>query len=87
MELMVAATFFSSGSTLIATEKDGRRCYGVEIDAIYVDLVVRRYEEVPAKGSLLEQSDQMATEGLCRYSFEGLRRLWCASMIGGLRCL
>lgn len=30
-----------SGSTLIAAERTGRRCYGVEIDPHYVDLIVR----------------------------------------------
>jgi DNA modification methylase len=43
---IVLDPFLGSGSTLIAAERTGRRCYGVEIDPRYVDLIVRRYEEV-----------------------------------------
>ena len=43
---VVLDPFLGSGSTLIAAERTGRRCYGVEIDPHYVDLIVRRYEEV-----------------------------------------
>jgi DNA modification methylase len=35
--------FLGSGSTLIAAESLGRKCYGVEIDPKYVDGIVRRY--------------------------------------------
>jgi DNA modification methylase len=35
--------FLGSGSTLIAAEGLGRRCYGLEIDPRYVDVIVRRY--------------------------------------------
>jgi DNA modification methylase len=29
---------------VIAAERTGRRCYGLEIDPIYVDVVVRRWQ-------------------------------------------
>ncbi len=35
--------FLGSGSTLMAAENTGRRCFGMEIDPKYVDAVVRRY--------------------------------------------
>lgn len=35
--------FLGSGSTLIAAENTGRKCYGMEIDPKYVDAVVKRY--------------------------------------------
>ena len=35
--------FLGSGSTLIAAERLGRMCYGIEIDPHYCDAVVRRY--------------------------------------------
>jgi len=41
---IVLDTFLGSGSTLIAAEDVGRVCYGVEIDPLYVDLVIRRWE-------------------------------------------
>ncbi len=34
--------FLGSGSTLIACERAGRRCFGLEIDPRYVDVAVRR---------------------------------------------
>jgi DNA modification methylase len=41
---IVIDPFLGSGSTLIAAEKTGRGCRGVEIDPLYVDVIVRRYE-------------------------------------------
>ena len=36
--------FGGSGSTLIACEQTGRRAFLVEIDALYCDVIVRRWE-------------------------------------------
>ena len=33
-----------SGSTLIAADKTGRVCRGIELDPLYVDVIIRRYE-------------------------------------------
>lgn len=41
--------FLGSGSTLIACEKSGRRCRGIEIEPKYVDVVVRRWEAFTGK--------------------------------------
>ena len=40
---VVADLFLGSGSTLIASEKTGRICYGMELDPKYVDVIVQRY--------------------------------------------
>lgn len=37
--------FLGSGSTLIACERLGRRCYAIELEPRYVDVAVRRWEE------------------------------------------
>jgi len=37
--------FGGSGSTLIACEQAGRRCYMMEVDALYCDVIVRRWEQ------------------------------------------
>jgi len=37
--------FGGSGSTLIACEQTGRRCYAMEIDALYCDVIVQRWEQ------------------------------------------
>lgn len=36
--------FLGSGTTLIAAEKVGRVCFGLELDPLYVDLIVRRFQ-------------------------------------------
>jgi DNA modification methylase len=36
--------FLGSGSTLIAAERTGRCCYGIELDPIYVDTAIKRWE-------------------------------------------
>jgi DNA modification methylase len=33
-----------SGSTLVACENTGRACRGVELDPLYVDVIILRYE-------------------------------------------
>lgn len=40
---IVYDAFGGSGSTLIACEQLGRRCYMIELDERYVDVIVRRY--------------------------------------------
>lgn len=36
--------FLGSGSTLIAAERTGRICYGIELDPIYVDTAIQRWQ-------------------------------------------
>jgi hypothetical protein len=43
-EPIVLDPFLGSGSTLMAAEKARRTCRGVEIDPLYVDVVLRRFE-------------------------------------------
>lgn len=38
--------FLGSGSTLIACEQTNRICYGMEIDPIYIDVILRRYHNL-----------------------------------------
>ena len=37
--------FLGSGSTLIACERTGRHCRGIEIDPLYVDTAIRRWQK------------------------------------------
>jgi DNA modification methylase len=41
---IVLDPFLGSGSTLLAAESTGRVCCGVELDPLYVDVIIRRYE-------------------------------------------
>ena len=41
---VVLDCFLGSGSTLIACERRGRVCYGVELDLVYCDVAVARWE-------------------------------------------
>lgn len=42
-EDIVLDTFLGSGTTLIASEKTGRICYGMELDPKYIDVIIERY--------------------------------------------
>jgi DNA modification methylase len=41
--------FGGSGSTLIAAEQTGRRAFLMELDALYCDIIVARYEKFAGK--------------------------------------
>jgi DNA modification methylase len=43
---IVLDTFLGSGSTVIAAERTGRRCYGLELDPAYVDTIVCRWQKL-----------------------------------------
>ena len=50
--------FLGSGSTLIACEKTNRKCYGMEIDTHYCDVIVKRWEEYTGnKAERIENAD------------------------------
>ena len=42
---LVSDPFLGSGSTLIACEKTNRKCYGMEIDVKYMNVILKRFEE------------------------------------------
>ncbi len=50
--------FLGSGSTLIACEKTSRRCFGMEIDPHYVDVIITRWEAFTGLTATLESSCQ-----------------------------
>ena len=59
---IVLDPFLGSGSTLIAADQTGRICRGVEIDPLFVDLIVRRYEEVTGRAAVLEATGETFAE-------------------------
>jgi len=50
--------FAGSGSTLIGCEQTGRRCYTMEIDPLYADLVADRYQRFTGKPAILERTGE-----------------------------
>jgi DNA modification methylase len=62
---IVLDAFLGSGTTLIAAERTGRRCYGLELDPGYVDTIVRRWQKL---------SGGSAVHGISGRSFDDLAR-------------
>jgi DNA modification methylase len=48
--------FLGSGTTLIAAARLGRRCFGMEIEPKYCDVIVRRYVAAAGKGSVSKKN-------------------------------
>jgi DNA modification methylase len=53
---IVIDPFCGSGSTLIAAEKTGRRCRAIELDPLYVDVIVRRWMKLTGKAAMHEET-------------------------------
>jgi DNA modification methylase len=49
---LVLDAFLGSGSTLIAAEETGRVCIGVELDPVYVDAAIRRWQKRTGKNAV-----------------------------------
>jgi DNA modification methylase len=46
---IVLDLFMGSGSTIIAAEKSGRICYGMELEPHYVDVCLKRWSDYTGK--------------------------------------
>jgi DNA modification methylase len=46
--------FLGSGTSIIAAETTKRICYGLEINPIYCDIALRRWQTFTGKASILE---------------------------------
>jgi DNA modification methylase len=55
---LVIDPFLGSGSTLIAADKTGHVCRGVEVDPLYVDVIVRRYEAATGNLAILAETGE-----------------------------
>ena len=54
---IVVEPFLGSGSTLISAEKTKRKCYGMELDPKYCDVIVKRWEDFTGKKATREIDD------------------------------
>ena len=59
---IVLDVFLGSGSTLIACQKTGRKCYGVEISPHYCDTIIRRFESFTGQSAIHETSGKTFNE-------------------------
>jgi DNA modification methylase len=65
---IVLDPFLGSGATLMAAERIERRCFGLELDPFYVDVIVRRWQaysgDVPrlvTTGAALDETEVALT--------------------------
>ena len=56
---IVVDVFLGSGSTLIASEKTGRRCFGVELDPKYIDVIVERYVDYTGNNKIKKNGQEV----------------------------
>lgn len=54
--------FLGSGSTLIASEKTGRICYGMELDPRYIDVIISRYCEYTGNYNIKKNGEDITWE-------------------------
>lgn len=72
---IVLDPFLGSGSTMIAAQRTGRRCFGIELDPLYVDVAVRRFQHIFGQPAVLEttgQSFEIIASEICRTRLPGL---------------
>jgi len=51
--------FLGSGTTVVAAEKVGRCCYGIEIDPTYVDTIIRRWQSFTGDHAIHETTGKL----------------------------
>jgi DNA modification methylase len=54
--------FIGSGTTILAAERVGRRGYGLEIDPLYVDAAIRRWQDFTKRDAILKTTGQTFDE-------------------------
>ncbi len=56
---LIYDAFLGSGSTLIAAEKLNRKCYGMELDEKYCDVIIERWEQFTGQTAVKEEVKQL----------------------------
>jgi DNA modification methylase len=59
---IVLDPFLGSGTTILAAERVGRRGYGLEIDPLYVDAAIRRWQDFTKRDAILKATGQTFDE-------------------------
>jgi len=63
--------FLGSGTTLIACERTGRACRGVEIDPLYADVVIDRFATLTGVDAVLEETGETFAQVRARRATAG----------------
>ena len=73
---IVLDPFMGSGSTILAAERVGRRAFGLEIDPLYVDAAIRRWQNFTKRDAILKATGQTFDEvAQARISSKNPRRM------------
>ena len=59
---LIYEPFSGSGTTFIAAEKTGRICYGMELDPIYCDVIVKRWQDFTGQEAIHEATGKTFAE-------------------------
>lgn len=59
---IVLDPFLGTGTTVIAAERTGRACHGIELNALSVDTIIRRWQGFTGHSATLESSGRTFTE-------------------------
>lgn len=59
---IVIDCFAGSGSMVVAAQATGRRCRAIEIDGLYCDMIIRRWEAMTGQDALLQGSGETFAE-------------------------
>jgi hypothetical protein len=71
---IVIDPFLGSGSTLMAAHKTGRVCRGVELDPLYADVIVRRFEAATGIPATLMETGERFMDLAPRREREGFEQ-------------
>jgi DNA modification methylase len=59
---IVVDPVLGSGTTVIAAERTGRICYGMELDPVYVDTIIRRWQAFRGQSAIQESTGRKFNE-------------------------
>jgi DNA modification methylase len=59
---IVLDAFLGSGTTLLAAERTGRLCRAVELDPLYVDTAVRRWQNLTGRDAVRASDGRLFRE-------------------------
>lgn len=70
---IVLDPFLGSGTTMVAADRTGRVCRGIELDPLYCDVIVQRLQEVTGKDATLLETGEPFTAVQRRRAEEEVR--------------